>query len=76
MTVKQMDALIRFDKKKIANHQCLFAFLCKIHPELELSWDFFEKIRTKRRKDIKRVSSFSLSWNSSLTQQTLLRLND
>lgn len=43
-----VDALIRFDKKKIANHQCLFAFLCKMHPELELSWDFFEKIRTKR----------------------------
>ncbi len=42
------DALIRFDKKKITNHQCLFAFLCKNHPELELSWDFFEKIRTKR----------------------------
>ena len=43
-----VDALIRFDKKKIANHQCLFAFLCKTHPELEVSWDFFEKIRTKR----------------------------
>ena len=38
----------RFDKIKIANHQCLFAYLCKSHPELELSWDFFEKIRTKR----------------------------
>ena len=38
----------RFDKIKIANHQCLFAYLCKSHPELELNWDFFEKIRTKR----------------------------
>lgn len=42
------DALIRFDKRKITNHQCLFAFLCKNHPELELNWDFFEKIQTKR----------------------------
>ena len=38
------DALTRFDKKKIANHQCLFAFLCKNYPELDLSWDFFEKL--------------------------------
>lgn len=38
----------RFDKIKIANHQCLFAYLCKTHEELELNWDFFEKIRTKR----------------------------
>ena len=42
------DALILLDKKKIANHQCLFAYLCTNYQELELSWNFFEKIRTKR----------------------------
>ena len=42
------DALVRFDKKKIPNHQCLFAYLCFKFSELDLSWDFFELIRTKR----------------------------
>lgn len=36
------------DNRKIANHQCLFAYVCKKHPELDLDWNFFEKIRTKR----------------------------
>ena len=43
-----VEALVRFDKKKIANHQCLFAYACTEHADLELDWDFFEKIRTKR----------------------------
>ena len=42
------DALVSFYNKKIPNHQCLFAYLCEKHPELEFNWDFFEKIRTKR----------------------------
>lgn len=42
------EALLRFDKIKSSNHQCLFAYLCKNHPDLELDWNFFEKIRTKR----------------------------
>jgi len=33
---------------KSANHQCLFAFICNNHSELELNWAFFEKIRTRR----------------------------
>ena len=41
-------AFLRFDKIKSENHQCLFAYLCSKHPELEFDWDFFEKIRTKR----------------------------
>ena len=36
------------DSLSCINHQCLFAYLCIKHPELELDWDFFEKIRTKR----------------------------
>jgi hypothetical protein len=42
------EAFLRFDNIKTDNHQCLFAYLCEKHPELEFSWDFFEKVRTKR----------------------------
>ncbi len=42
------EAFLKFEKIKIDNHQCLFAYLCEKHPELDLDWDFFEKIRTKR----------------------------
>lgn len=41
-------AYLAFDKVKSSNHQCLFSYLCVKHPELELNWDFFEKMRTKR----------------------------
>lgn len=43
-----VEAFLHFDKIKIENHQCLFAYLCEKHPQLELDWDFFEKVRTKR----------------------------
>ncbi|MBS3095384.1 hypothetical protein J4231_01770 [Candidatus Woesearchaeota archaeon] len=42
------DALVLLDNKKILNHQGLFAYLCTKHPELDLDWNFFEKVRTKR----------------------------
>ena len=42
------EAYLRFEKIKIENHQCLFVYLCEKHPELEFSWDFLEKVRTKR----------------------------
>lgn len=42
------EALLLFDKIKSYNHQCLFSYLCTKHPELDLDWNFFEKIRTKR----------------------------
>jgi uncharacterized protein (UPF0332 family) len=42
------EALLLFDKVKSQNHQCLYSYLCIKHPELDLNWDFFEKIRTKR----------------------------
>lgn len=29
------EAFLQFDNYKIANHQCLFAFLCKNHTEFE-----------------------------------------
>ena len=43
-----IESYLCFDKIKSLNHQCLFAHLCIKHPQLELSWEFFEKIRTKR----------------------------
>lgn len=42
------ESYLRFEKVKIDNHQCLFAYLCEKCPELEFEWDFFEKVRTKR----------------------------
>ena len=43
-----VEIIALLDNRKIANHQCLFAYMCKNHPELDLDWNFFEKIRTKR----------------------------
>lgn len=42
------ESFLRFERIKIDNHQCLFAYLCEKHPELDFSRDFFEKVRTKR----------------------------
>ena len=42
------ESFLQFEKVKIDNHQCLFAYLCEKYPQLEFSWDFFEKVRTKR----------------------------
>lgn len=41
-------AFLRFEKIKSDNHQCLFSYLCERYPKLDFSWDFFEKVRTKR----------------------------
>jgi len=43
-----VESFLRLEKIKIDNHQCLFAYLCEKHLELEFNWDFFEKVRTKR----------------------------
>ncbi len=42
------EAFLKLESVKIKTHLCLFAYLCVKHPDLELNWDFFEKIRTKR----------------------------
>jgi len=39
------EALLRFDKLKSINHQCLFMLLCERY---DYSWDFFDKARLKR----------------------------
>ncbi|MBN2053144.1 hypothetical protein JW756_06585 [Candidatus Woesearchaeota archaeon] len=43
-----VETFLMFDSIKSFNHQCLFAFLCLKHPELELDWNFFERIRVRR----------------------------
>ncbi len=43
-----VETYLCFDKIKSLNHQCLYVYLFTKHSELELSWEFFEKIRTKR----------------------------
>ena len=42
------EAFLCFERIKIDNHQCLFAYLCVKYDELELNWEFLEKVRTKR----------------------------
>ena len=44
------ESFLRFEKVKIDSHQCLFAYLCERHPELEFSWDFFEKLKESIKK--------------------------
>lgn len=43
-----VEAFLHFDLIKASNHLCLFVSLCVNYPRLDLSWNFFEKIRTKR----------------------------
>jgi len=43
-----VETFLLCSKVKSKNHLCLFAYLCVKYPQLELGWNFFEKIRTKR----------------------------
>ena len=45
------DQLMRFKKQKISNHQGLFAFIMLHFDDLELDWNFLEKIRIVRNKN-------------------------
>ena len=42
------DALMRFKKQKISNHQGLFAFIMLNFPELEFDWNFLDDLRNVR----------------------------
>ncbi len=46
------EAFILFDRMKVKTHECLFAYLCEKHPELDFSWEFLESIRIKRNRSI------------------------
>ncbi len=43
-----VESLLLFDKVKTKNDLSLFTDLCCKHPELELDWDFFERVRIKK----------------------------
>ncbi len=81
------EALLRFDRLKADNHQCLFAALCEQHPELELDWDFFEAVRTKRngihyygagigRSDWKSIEAQFLLYIKTLMDAVHMRLHN
>lgn len=46
------EAFLQFDKIKAKTHECLFAYLCEKHAELELDWNFFDKLRTLRNRSL------------------------
>ncbi len=43
-----VELFVLFDKIKTNNDLSLFTSLCCKHPELELDWDFFERVRAKK----------------------------
>src|SRR3989338_10478133 len=43
-----IEAFILFDGIEADQHQCKNAYICKMHQELELNWEFLEIIRLKR----------------------------
>lgn len=47
---KLITAYLLFDKIKIDNHQCLNAYICEEHPELELSYEILETFRKIRNQ--------------------------
>lgn len=46
------EAFLVFDKMKARTHECVFAYLCEKHLDLEFDWNFFEKVRTVRNRSI------------------------
>jgi hypothetical protein len=41
------EAFLLSDKVVISSHKCIFSALCVKHPDLELDWNFFERVRAK-----------------------------
>jgi len=46
------EAFLASENVKARTHECVFAYLCHKHPELELSWEFFERLRNLRNRSI------------------------
>ena len=67
-----VEAFLRFEQIKSTNHQCVFAYLIEKHPELELDWNFFEKVRTKRNGSVYYGTQITLTdWNEVKVQLLL-----
>lgn len=47
---KLIAAYLLFERAKINNHQCMNAYLCVKHPELEMDWKILETLRIIRNE--------------------------
>ena len=47
---KLLDAIMLFDNVRSSNHQCVNAYICIKHPELELDWESLETMRLLRNR--------------------------
>ena len=81
------ETYLRFDKIKSLNHKCLFNYLCVKHEKLELSWEFFEKVRTKRNginyygtaiteKDWKGINTQINLYINTLTKEIMKKIKE
>ncbi len=69
------ESFLAFDKIKARTHECVFAYLCEKHPELELDWNFFEKIRTVRNRSMYYGESISYQHWKAVELQISLYIN-
>ena len=46
------ESLCYFDNIKAERHECLFAYVCEKHTELEFDWGFLDRIRVMRNRSI------------------------
>src|SRR3989338_766513 len=69
------EAFLRLDKTKTRTHQALFSYLCMKHPDLELDWNFLEKIRTKRNGIMNYFEDVSYADWKSVEAQIKLYIN-
>jgi uncharacterized protein (UPF0332 family) len=53
------EALLLSDGMKIANHKGCFAYVCVKSSDLELDWNFFEKVRSARNRNKYEASEIS-----------------
>ncbi len=81
-----VESLLLFEKVKTKNDFSLFAYLCCKHPELELDWEFFERVRVRRdrireeailltERDWKEVELQFRLYVSSLKKEVELKLS-
>ena len=67
-----VEAFLRFDLIKSTNHQCVFAYLIEKHPNIDLDWNFFEKMRTKRNGSVYYGQPITFQdWNQVKVQMLL-----
>jgi hypothetical protein len=57
------------------NHQCLFVYLCEKYSELNLNWNFFEELRTKRNGINYYGNSIDFNYFKSIEVQLNLYIN-